>query len=84
MDIRMPVMDGLEATRRIRRLPRADAGRIPVIAMTANAFLNEQEEAKRAGITAYLSKPIERDLLYEVLKNEIFRARADAGPPVSP
>lgn len=75
MDIRMPVMDGLEATRQIRHLPHPDARDIPIIAMTANAFQNEQQDAKNAGITGYVSKPIELERLYEVLRGELYRRR---------
>lgn len=60
MDIRMPVMNGLEATKQIRALPREDASRIPIIAMTANAFQEEEKEALEAGINGYLTKPVER------------------------
>lgn len=66
MDIRMPVMDGLEAVRRIRNLKREDAA-VPVIAMTANAFRDEQLQAEKAGMTAYLTKPVEARVLYKVL-----------------
>lgn len=66
MDIRMPVMNGLEAVRSIRDLNRTDAA-VPVIAMTANAFRDEQLEAEKAGMTAYLTKPVEARVLYKVL-----------------
>ncbi len=68
MDIRMPVMDGLEATRRIRAMNRPDAQRIPVIAMTANAFYEEQADADAAGLCAYLTKPVEPERLYRTLE----------------
>ncbi len=58
MDVMMPVMDGLEATRRIRALERADAKKIPVIAMTANAFIEDKEACLHAGMDAHLAKPI--------------------------
>lgn len=74
MDIRMPVMDGLEATRSIRALAREDAVKIPIIAMTANAFLDEQEEAFAAGISDYLTKPVDADELYTCLER-LFRAK---------
>ena len=67
MDIMMPVMDGMTATRTIRSLARADAKTIPIIAMTANAF---DEDAKRcidAGMNAHLTKPIEIDHVIEVI-----------------
>ncbi|MCD2491856.1 response regulator [Lacrimispora sp. NSJ-141] len=67
MDIRMPHMDGLEATRRIRSSDHPDAGRMPIIAMTANAFEDERQEAEKAGINEYLTKPIEQELLFGTL-----------------
>lgn len=68
MDIRMPVMDGLEATRRIRAMNRPDAARIPIIAMTANAFHNEQSEAYRAGLSKYLTKPVDSVRILETVR----------------
>jgi CheY-like chemotaxis protein len=67
MDVRMPVMDGLEATRAIRALPRQDAQNIPIIAMTANAFEEDVQNSLQAGMNAHLSKPIETDRLYDIL-----------------
>lgn len=67
MDIRMPLMNGLEATRAIRALERADAKTIPIIAMTANAFDTDIEKSMEAGMNAHLSKPIEPHELYETL-----------------
>lgn len=67
MDIRMPVLDGLDATRQIRNLDRADAAKIPIIAMTANALSHDIEETKNAGMNAHLSKPVEPQLFYETL-----------------
>lgn len=67
MDIRMPVMDGLEATRRIRKLDRPDARSIPIIAMTANAFEDDVKKTLEAGMDAHLAKPIEPQRLYDVL-----------------
>ncbi|MSS63636.1 PAS domain-containing hybrid sensor histidine kinase/response regulator [Velocimicrobium porci] len=72
MDIRMPVMDGLEATKRIRSMNREDTKSIPIIAMTANAFQEEKQEAKKVGITEYLTKPIEVQKLYRILKQQIY------------
>ncbi len=71
MDIRMPVMDGLEATRQIRRLNRGDTKSIPIIAMTANAFDTDRENSKNAGMTEHLAKPIEPSLLYDTLAKYI-------------
>lgn len=67
MDIRMPVMDGLAATQKIRELDRPDAGKIPIIAMTADAFAEEQKKTIAAGMNAHLSKPIEPQLLYDTI-----------------
>ncbi len=67
MDVRMPVMDGLSATRAIRAMDRADARSIPIIAMTANVFDEDVERSLQAGMNAHLSKPIEPDRLYETM-----------------
>ena len=67
MDVRMPVMDGLEATRAIRKLGHPDAKRIPIIAMTANVFDEDEERSMAAGMDAHLSKPVEPDRLYETM-----------------
>ena len=67
MDIRMPVMDGLKASMEIRKLSRDDAGTIPIIAMTANAFEDDIKETREAGMNAHLSKPIEPDKLFATL-----------------
>jgi CheY-like chemotaxis protein len=67
MDVRMPRMDGLEATRSIRALNREDAGSIPIIAMTANVFDDDVEDSICAGMNEHLSKPVEPDKLYETI-----------------
>lgn len=67
MDIRMPVMDGMEATRQIRRSGRADAKLTPIIAMTANALDEDRRNTKEAGMNAHLAKPFEPKQLYETL-----------------
>lgn len=67
MDIRMPEMDGYEATRAIRSLPREDAKTVPIIAMTANAYESDIEESRKAGMNAHLAKPIEPQKLYEAI-----------------
>ena len=67
MDIRMPVMNGLDAARAIRALDRGDAKTVPIIAMTANAFDTDVEESLCSGMNAHLSKPIEPAKLYEAL-----------------
>ena len=71
MDMRMPEMDGLEATRRIRALDRPDAKTIPIIALTANAFDEDVQRSLQAGLNAHLSKPVEPDDLFETLESLI-------------
>ena len=68
MDMRMPEMDGLEATRRIRAMNRPDAKTIPIIALTANAFDEDVQHSMQAGLNAHLSKPVEPDILFETLE----------------
>ena len=67
MDIQMPVMDGYEATRAIRRSGHARAADIPVIAMTANAFAGDVRRCLNAGMNAHIAKPIEPGKLFELL-----------------
>lgn len=67
MDIRMPVMDGLTATRSIRQMKKPTAKTIPIIAMSANAFDEDMERSRVAGMNAHLSKPIEPQTLYETV-----------------
>ena len=71
MDMRMPEMDGLEATRTIRELDRPDAKTIPIIALTANAFDEDVQRSMQAGLDAHLSKPVEPETLFETLENLI-------------
>ena len=68
MDMRMPVMDGLEATRTIRSLERPDALSIPIIALTANAFDEDVQRSLQAGLNAHLSKPVEPEALFNTLE----------------
>lgn len=75
MDIQMPVMDGYEATRRIRALPRPDAHTIPIVAMTANAFSEDIEKALAAGMDDVATKPLDIKLLLK--KIEIIRDREE-------
>ena len=72
MDIRMPLMDGLTAATNIRHLSNADAGRIPIIAMTANAFDDDIEKSKAAGMNAHLAKPIEPERMFHTLYDFIY------------
>lgn len=68
MDIRMPVMDGLEASRAIRSMCRPDAATVPIIVMTADTYQDEREGAKDAGIDEYLTKPVDSEEIYHCLK----------------
>ena len=67
MDVQMPVMNGYEATKAIRALAREDANTIPIIAMTANAFAEDEREALSAGMNVHMAKPIEMDLLKKIV-----------------
>ena len=67
MDVMMPVIDGLSATRKIRALDRKDAGSIPIIAMTANAFDEDVRQCMEAGMNAHLSKPLEMKKVVETI-----------------
>lgn len=67
MDVRMPEMDGLDATRAIRALEHPDAKTIPIIAMTANVFDEDVERSLQAGMNAHLSKPVEPERLYKTM-----------------
>ena len=74
MDVRMPVMDGLEAAKAIRSLNREDAKRIPIIALTANAFDEDVQQSIQAGMNAHISKPVEADQLFCILGELIYEA----------
>ena len=68
MDVMMPVMDGLEATRKIRQFQRKDAATIPIFAMTANAFSEDRETAEKAGMDEHLSKPLDAKRLIKKIR----------------
>ena len=77
MDVRMPVMDGLEAAAAIRALDRPDAKRIPIIALTANAFDEDVQRSLQAGMNAHLSKPVDADHLFQTLEELIYEYEAE-------
>jgi CheY-like chemotaxis protein len=68
MDCQMPVMDGFEATRAIRRAESGQGRRVPIVAMTAHAMASDREACLAAGMDDYLAKPIRADLLRETLE----------------
>jgi PAS domain S-box-containing protein len=67
MDIRMPVMDGITAAGKIRAMKRADAARVPIVAMTADAFEEDVQKCLNAGMNSHLAKPIDPELLFRTL-----------------
>ena len=75
MDVRMPQMDGLEATKAIRSLEREDAKTIPIIAMTANAFDEDVKYSLQAGMNAHLCKPVDPEQLFQILGGLILEAQ---------
>ena len=77
MDIRMPVMDGYEAARRIRLLSRPDAGTVPIFAVTADAFSQDVQKGLQAGMNGYLTKPIDPQKIIEVLCKTLMQRSAD-------
>lgn len=71
MDIQMPIMNGYEATRQIRQLHRSDAESVWIVAMTANAFVEDIRLSREAGMNDHCSKPIDPDRLQEILRNRL-------------
>ena len=71
MDVQMPVMDGYDATRAIRRLENPDLASIPILAMTANAFDEDKQEALKAGMNGHIAKPIDIDDLMKALETAL-------------
>jgi CheY-like chemotaxis protein len=82
MDIRMPVMDGLQASINIRHWNKEDAKTIPIVAMTANAFEEDVEKSKAAGMNVHLSKPIEPEVLYRTMYRVLYEDGWDLNPMV--
>lgn len=72
-DIQMPRMDGCQAARQIRSMERKDAGTIPIIAMTANAFSDDVETVREAGMNGHIAKPVDTRVLYEILNRFLVR-----------
>ena len=70
-DIRMPEMDGLEATAAIRAMERADSKTVPIIALTANAFDEDVKRSLQVSMNAHLSKPVDPEKLFETLETSI-------------
>ena len=77
MDIRMPVMDGLSAAAAIRASKRADAKKIPIIAMTANAFEEDKRCALANGMNAHIAKPLSIDVLADTLSSFLMEDRQE-------
>lgn len=73
MDVQMPVMNGYDATKAIRALKRSDAAKIPIIAMTANAFAEDEKEALDAGMDVHMAKPIDIELLKKIISKYVQR-----------
>ena len=71
MDVKMPVMNGLEATRAIRALPEKDRAEVPILALTANAIREQLDQCKAAGMDDYITKPINRDELMEKIRGVV-------------
>ena len=71
MDIQMPVMNGYDATRAIRKLPRPDAESVWIVAMTANAFMEDMRLSREAGMNEHISKPVDVDRLTEILRGRL-------------
>lgn len=69
MDIQMPVMDGIEATRAIRALPELSLASVPIVAMTANAFEEDRQRVLAAGMNGHLGKPIDVDKLFDTMRD---------------
>ena len=77
MDIQMPGIDGYEAARSIRKMFDVQHAQIPIIAMTANAFEEDMEKARSAGMNAYIAKPVEPETIRSVLEHVIPDLKAD-------
>ena len=67
MDVMMPLMDGLEATRTIRAMQRPDAATIPIVAMTANTFSEDEQRSREAGMNLFLNKPVDSEKMLQTV-----------------
>jgi len=82
MDIQMPRLDGYEAARAIRNLERRDVLTLPIVAMTANAFEEDVQEAMRAGMNAHFAKPVDTNVLEQLLYKYLVETGSEnAGAP---
>ena len=79
MDVQMPVMNGYEATKAIRSMERADAGRVLIFAMTADAFAEDIELAKRAGMNAHFAKPLDINAMLKEIRKHTKAAEQKRG-----
>ncbi len=84
MDLRMPVMNGLDAARAIRALDRPDAGSVPILAMSANAFDEDVRRCLEAGMNAHIAKPVDPDMLFSVLRKFVSERKAPRSPEENP
>jgi CheY-like chemotaxis protein len=82
MDMQMPHMDGLDATRKIRQL--ADYGSVPIVAMTGNAFTEDRELCRLAGMTGFITKPVMPEDLYVAILHALEGAEGDCGQAPQP
>jgi len=84
MDVQMPEMDGLDATRRIRELERERGGHTPIVAMTAHAMAGDRERCLEAGMDGYVSKPLKKEDLLDAIRDFAERCMRDAAsaPPI--
>ena len=71
----MPILNGYDTTAAIRDLQRPDAGKVPIIAMTADAFLDDQKKCLDAGMNGHLAKPIDANRMYQTLATAIVHSR---------
>jgi two-component system, sensor histidine kinase and response regulator len=76
MDVQMPVMDGLEATKAIRAMSHAAKSKVPIIALTANAMKSDEDMCLKVGMNDYISKPIRKEILEVKLQQWIVKNKA--------